>query len=822
MPYRHLCFSPIWELRWVSHKFCYFDASLEIALRGKHMSSFPEWLRSEKDVEDFFTLFGFMTERISINGRQIDIIAKRYDVFSLVEEIWIIEVTTEKVDEEKGSSDYQKLDLARRNYKNAKCMLISTKGFTDSQKETLIKLDVVPKTYSEFEESQVNLRRYALNALKSIERVDQPDIGYNKRQYIQPQLEKDDKSIVDGDEWIYEFLGRDTPSVCALLGDLGSGKTSILKRALQLGCQRYLDDPQNNSIPIYIPLGKYKQHSGNLDQMLMSEFKKSGQETFPSAIVDYLINKKRIRLLLDGLDEVHPIQNDDDVLGTVITLLSSIGNNSVSVISSRRQFFRSTAEESALFGNYNKIKLESINTGISKALNGKNNTYIITLKQFSDVQINKYLKNRCAMSDNEINEFFNKFYGFKDMAKTPVLLSMMATTIDEQLIDPVSKEMLFPLLTLYEQYTNRWIIRDVSRARLQSNQRRRLSEVLADKLLWNGQESEVWEKLLLILKEQHDWKDNPISPDEFDLDVRKSGFLIRDIDDRFRFIHRSIMEFFAAKMEFERLENGERPRYFPTDGYQNFLLLFIAKSWLENNTPPLPKTSWEVSRGMETINNQASILASASHYIPGGKKGNLSLFNFFSNGDIEWNNVNIDNSKITHTLGKIRFIKCNLTSTSLKIINVDSLILENCHINNVLLSIDCIPTWNDPTIKLDGPYGVLDIPKPYWMLAKIVSNGGKVLINNLNWTISENKLKNIADISHLMKTAVPLTVFNKSRYLNLKTIFEKLVKNDIIIEDVSHNKNRDRNFITTKKFINLVGELKTNPLDCQEKLDCFD
>ncbi len=233
------------------------------------MSDLPSWLATEDAVENFFILLGFDVQNVSISGRQIDILAQRVDRLTLGQDVWVIEVTTEFVGVDKGSKDSQKLLLAKKNYEDAHLMLVSTKGFTDDQKATLVQLGIIPKRFNDLESTMLPLKRYALAAQKDLSQSVAPDIGYDPSCYVEPELElrlSDGKTtIIPSEGWIETVLENPQPGICALLGTLGSGKTSLMKRVLERGISLFLDEPDIRPLPFYIPLGRYKQHAGDLE-----------------------------------------------------------------------------------------------------------------------------------------------------------------------------------------------------------------------------------------------------------------------------------------------------------------------------------------------------------------------------------------------------------------------------------------------------------------------------------------------------------------------------------------------------------------------------
>ena len=562
------------------------------------MTDFPDWLATEAAVQHFFILLGFDVKNVSIAGRQIDVIASRNDMFTGNLDTWIIEVTQEYVGVDKGSRDSQKLLLAKSKYKNANLMIVSTSGFTDDQKATLGDLGIFPKMYHELESTLLPLRRYAIAAKMELTQDHRFDIGYHPEFYIEPELEvrlnDNSPTKIVGKDWINSVLDSPKAGVCAVLGGLGSGKTSLLKRLLEKGIESFLKDPDIRPLPIYIPLGRYKQHAGDLDQMMMSELRRAGIQNYPAALVRFLLSKRRLILLLDGLDEVHPIQNTNDVLDTVTNIVSGIGQEACGIISCRRQFFESSTEEQAYFGSYTAGKLRDLNLSLRKRLRGDSSSYIASIKPFDESRITEYLNRRCGFSATETKDLIARYYGFTELATTPVLLAMIATTASDGSLE-VRNASPFPLVQLYEAYTKRWIERDADRARLSSNQRERFSEHLADRMLWQGLDSASWGELADALREDEKWRDNPLTQEEAELDIRNSGFLVRELDDRWRFAHRSILEYFAARAENKRLGSGERPRPIPTDGYRLFLTVLLARSWFDKGEPPLPTYAWNAT-----------------------------------------------------------------------------------------------------------------------------------------------------------------------------------------------------------------------------------
>lgn len=716
------------------------------------MRELPNWLATEHAVEKLFTLIGFDVERVAIEGRQIDIIARRVDRLTRGSETWVIEVTTERVGVTKGSVDGQKLLLSRQRYPNARLMLVSTLGFTNDQQATLEQLGIAAIQFHELESSLLPLRRYALSAQLGLEHEARPDIGYQRAYYIEPaleiRLENSSTKLLGAEEWTTIALEQPQAGVCALLGSLGSGKTSLLRRVMEKGILQFLADPNNRPLPLYVPLGRYKQHAGDLDQMIMAELARAGIETYPAALVRHLIQSQRIILLLDGLDEVHPIHDANDLVETVTNILEALGKNGIGILSCRRQFFESTAEEQAFFGSYTAEKLKDLNQNLHNILRGWPSTYVAVVMPFDEERIRAYLAKRCSMDTDDVQALFDRYYGLVDLATTPVLLAMIAATVTEGSLRFREDEPEFdrklhaktPLISLYLAYTQRWIDRDLGRARLSRTQRERFSQYLADRMLWEARESVSWAEIVEILRDDPEWGNNPLTQDEAERDVRNSGFLVRELDNRWRFAHRSILEYFSARAELDRIVSGERPRYIPTDGYRLFLTELIATRWMQEGSAPFPARSWNESRGLEVRRNQWSLLASASATLPEEAAVPLLEVGVLSTiADAAWTSVIFQQLHLSIDDGRVTFQNCDFSRCKLEIPNPSVVVdFERCKFDVTTISFSRMPRWRTQ-YDVEKPEA-MDVPIAVWRLSEWVEAGAEIVVGDDRWLLCESDL----------------------------------------------------------------------------------
>lgn len=789
---------------------------------------FPEWLRAEEEVGKLFSLLGFRTESITYLGRQIDIIATRHDALSIKPEKWAIEVTIEKVDNDKGPKDYVKLSMFQK--KGYKALLVSTKGFTNPQKEALEECDVVCLTYQELEARILDLHRYATVTERELNRPRDNDIGYNPQVYIDPSIRVHRDAGSDATpihttatQWVQEICSAKTGVVGALLGNLGTGKTTILQHSQLAMIKTFFDNPSENVLPIYIPLSRYKQHSGWVDGILHEVLASAGQSNYPTTFIRWLASTGRIVFFFDGLDEVHPIQSIDDVVTTVTNILSYLGKNARAIISSRTHLFASASEEFGIFGPYEKKKLTRVAGELRKMLAGHASTELAYVLPFNRLQIDGYLKSTCGNDVEAVKAQISSIYGFGEMAQTPVLLAMMTKTLPE-LIQKKHAFSAFPQIDLYETYTGRWIDRDTGRAQLSAEQRMRLSYALASDLIQRDEYSASWTEIQNIICNDPAWRDQPIGESAAQLDVRNSTFLIREDNDQFRFVHRSIMEFFAAEKTYEELLSGAGNYRALSDGHVKFLSFLVARGWIENNGDvPFPHRRLSVDDWGDR--NYLSLLASASNDIPSSYARKCRLSGFLVKGrelgTVRFENVNIENTTIeTERISALSLVNCVLEGVKIISKDIGKIELEKIACNDSEIR---LPSEQWKKVRLypetTGSLSPLKIDNYISIASEWNSVGSnRAFIDGAEWIIDSGILERSAFIASRLRGKVKLNIESwekAAQQADYPDLFDVLKSHHLIEEDTSRTPHQ---ITLTQAGNDLLKQIEQNPLSAHDRL----
>lgn len=134
-----------------------------------------------------------------------------------------------------------------------------------------------------------------------------------------------------------------------VIGDPGSGKSSLIKRLFRDACREARSSPRNARLPIMIELRKLKISENVPDEELGSwlfgvikEAAVSVKAYSMSETFDIYAQKSGLLILLDGLDEVGTVEYPrfEIAINEFLSNISQLGTNNVVVLTMRTQFHR--------------------------------------------------------------------------------------------------------------------------------------------------------------------------------------------------------------------------------------------------------------------------------------------------------------------------------------------------------------------------------------------------------------------------------------------------------------------------------------------------
>ncbi|WP_203234027.1 NACHT domain-containing protein, partial [Actinomyces sp. 565] len=339
--------------------------------------------------------------------------------------------------------------------------------------------------------------------------------------------------------------------VCALLGDLGTGKTTTSI----LFARRLLDEYEDEAdadvpLPFYFDLRDLTtSRLSNFGLRSMLE-QMIGQSSPHPANVDQVIETIRSHeciVIFDGLDEVlvHLEEREGQKLTRgllqVLTLTNDVGEAlSKLMLTCRSQYFRSVRDEISFFSNQNRERVRG------------EDYLVLTMLPFEEKQILEYLERNVPDSNPQsLLEMISSIHDLRSLAKQPVMLNMIRDVLPD-VEQALADGRRFRSVDLYGRFVDRWLERDDGKHTLKPEHKRILMSRMAVEVwkselrTWPADWMETWMLRFLddhreLKLEYRDWM-----PDQWKQDLRTATFLSRR-GDVFTFAHSSLLEYFLAK-----------------------------------------------------------------------------------------------------------------------------------------------------------------------------------------------------------------------------------------------------------------------------------
>jgi len=605
---------------------------------------------------------GFNVERNRlINGRQIDIFGEKDSPPG--DKIRIaIECKDQQNNVVAGDVDtfFTKIHPSLSDRSLDRGYIISKSDFAGPAKESAARNGIVCKTYSELLRSLVSFDHY-IDYL-----IDDYENSPISKQYI--DLEgthsvSGDSQEIKIENYIKDWVKRkwERKNHISILGEYGTGKTTLCKRLAHDFAQEYRLNPASFRIPILINLRDYSK-AMNLQQL----------------ITDLLVNTQRLQgmnysifmkmneagkfiLIFDGFDEmaqkvsnIITVKNFEELSQTAIPLESKV------ILTCRTEYFRSNREEREIL---------SSSEGKYIDLKNRPNFEIIYILPFSLSKIKSFLQKIDYGNADKNFEKIRETYNLYELSKRPVLLDMIVKSIPQ--LEKIGGAINAG--RLYEVYTDEWIDRDIASGRTYFTREAKNGIVmkLACKLFYEGVPHVNHHDLRDFVKEEFQLEDED-DIEYTEHDIQECAFLKRDASDNFSFVHKSFMEFFVAKNIIGTVSNNRN------DGLATSLPLeiigFIAN--LANNE--IKEALWARLQALRGKNEQ-KVGYEASNY--------LSILNI---GGFSFEGKDLSNLMLAScNLSGGNFANANFLDSILRSANFSNGILNNANLDNTDLT-DCI------------------------------------------------------------------------------------------------------------------------------------
>ncbi len=366
------------------------------------------------------------------------------------------------------------------------------------------------------------------------------------RIYIAPvgKLKVNSRDHFDLESLVKEFLVSEK-KVLLLLGEAGSGKSTFIHHFTRHLWVNYTSSGRQAEcpIPLFVPLGRLDNPGKNLIEQYLEE------KGLSRAQIEALRAERCFIFMLDGYDEiVHRSQ------------MSYVGSGldrwqAKIVVSSRPQSLE----------NHYRYKF--------CPPNGLDLLEECWLMEFSDKQIDAYIDKYAGDVSDWPAQMYKKAFQanpqLKELARTPLMLKMVLAVLPELKIEALGDQLKFMLIDLYEQFVASWLHR--SQKRLMEVALTPTEQEVFESLLKEGFAEQglafnqnlavaMYEKQLMVVKyseakdaKNEDWLSQYLSNTEEKTRMLRFISLLSREGDYYRFIDKSILDYFVARAVREEL-----------------------------------------------------------------------------------------------------------------------------------------------------------------------------------------------------------------------------------------------------------------------------
>lgn len=532
----------------------------------------------ERVVAKYYEALGFrVTPNVNIRGHQIDLLASKYlsgaSQFTLMVEAKSRSSAPAGINEVTPFLNTARHLIASADVQGA--AFVTDGAFSQDARQAV--RDMAGVRLMTLEELEQDLFNYSESLLKLKYEYESLDIF---REYISLEgvLGGSEKPIPDVAAHVLKW-SRGGDKLLVVVGDFGSGKSTVLERVNYLQARARLADP-NARFPILLRLRRLLQYS-DLWAFIAASLRDTQMISPSRAALWSKLTAGQLLLLLDGFDEIHTGASAQDRASYLKTLAPLLTSGSPCVLSTRPMYFESFDEMArSLARQLNKPPalervratsfdvdhlLERLQLNTAEKLTRANLQTVVRLSHLTDEKISAYLKKfddefrrSTSVTGEEVKEFLYRIYDLEDLMKRPLLLHMVVATVIAGKVDLSNKELSIGPSTLYDVYTQLSVQRDRSKNALgqylSESERLEICRRLAMKMLDKGSielsASEVREAVVrahlptvarALASEREAALESAVT------DIRVCTFLSRGDDGSLRFAHKSYFEFFVAQ-----------------------------------------------------------------------------------------------------------------------------------------------------------------------------------------------------------------------------------------------------------------------------------
>lgn len=525
---------------------------------SKGKASVKKGQKFENDVADLYRLLGAdVTQNIEICHKKIDILAKFKVPGSSIEHGVIVECKDEKKprNQTKLVREFKAiLEDARRSGDANSVEIITRVPFGDKAKGYARESKIKLLTYKEKVAQLIDFGSYLKDLIDRFEngnpqQPSEPPLGvYYVDLGGERPTTKGTEKIAIIDEYINEWIQQnDTKKHLAILGEYGSGKTSLCQKLAHDLAIRYLRAPELTRIPILLNLREFTK-TLKIETLITSFLEEECGAMNPKFRLFKAMNDAGFFLLVfDGFDEMtEKVETDTLEMNLLEIEKLAASPNSKIIITSRLEYFISEEEEKTSFGSTESI-----------VMTRKTEYEILRIVPWSEEQIDSFLRNRVPLIEGAKQPWtyyknqIKRIPGLSDLSRRPVLLNMIAKTLPQL----VASGGIVNRSNLYETYLMGEIKlqKILERRRLLLSCSTRFS--LIQQLALNFYTSK---KPAISFLDARNLVMKVVKPQRNELEAYTRDFLTCSLlirkGDEYQFSHKSFLDYLVAKILLKEIE----------------------------------------------------------------------------------------------------------------------------------------------------------------------------------------------------------------------------------------------------------------------------
>jgi predicted amidohydrolase len=464
-----------------------------------------------------------------------------------------------------------------------------------------------------------------------------------------------------------EWLISTTPR-CLLLGEFGTGKSTLLAE----WCHRRWSEDRGPH-PILCSLAGAGADAD--PWRLLLDASRCADTPENRAALRVLLRRGQFYACFDGFDEMATRVDAATLPARLRGLLDLAEASGRVLVSSRDHYFRS---EGAL----------------QEVLGATGPTVRLSVQLFSKEKVDALVHQVRDDAEAALAKI-EATYDLKDLVERPILLAMVLKTLDD--FQPGSR---VARADIYERYLTRWLENTHTEGErcLDDAQKVAFAESLAEQLWRTGQTACTWDELRQSVRERllPQLKDDD-APAHALNEVAGSAFFVRDGEDRYRFAHKSFLEYFLARA-LVRTIPGRVAEALRTKPLTQEVSSFVGEILRLDGVPTQHRVIRELHRWItegradkDTLAESADAAANTLRLLCGLARWSSSTEGWFTERmdlrEIELRREDLSGARLTRArLRGARLIACNLEGTRFRNAVLDGAVLDDARLRDTDLS----------------------------------------------------------------------------------------------------------------------------------------